>query len=206
MADTRQGLKQVWKLPVHMTSPNAFQPTIPPTMGEAEDIIRRMERYDQMDGKRRVCTALELYYEQAGKKLNNEPGKNFQALWDQLVASAQEGNNLPHASIIIRLLEEMSDRWRLDTVATAVQDAITNSKRYERPIEWAQLRVDSKLWEARCALYAIEKWDLGLENQGIKKYEPDQCYYKLPRCRMQYPEEEDLEVYQPLILHRNGTI
>ncbi|KAK3334916.1 hypothetical protein B0H65DRAFT_553247 [Neurospora tetraspora] len=178
MADTRQGLKQVWKLPVHMTSPNAFQPTIPPTMGEAEDIIRRMERYDQMDGKRRVCTALELYYEQAGKKLNNEPGKNFQALWDQLVASAQE----------------------------AVQDAITNSKRYERPIEWAQLRVDSKLWEARCALYAIEKWDLGLENQGIKKYEPDQCYYKLPRCRMQYPEEEDLEVYQPLILHRNGTI
>ncbi|KAJ4407313.1 hypothetical protein N0V85_004382 [Neurospora sp. IMI 360204] len=64
--------------------------TSPGILGEAEDIIRRMEEYEPKEGKRRVSTALKLYYEQAGKKLDNELGKKFQSLWGQLVDSAQE--------------------------------------------------------------------------------------------------------------------
>lgn len=52
-----------------------------------------MEAYDQMDGKRRVSTALGHYYGQAGKKVDNEPGKKLQKLWGQLVASSQGDNN-----------------------------------------------------------------------------------------------------------------
>ena len=67
----------------------------PQLLREVQDLYRRMEAYDQMDGKSRVSTALRLYYEQAGKKSDNEPGKKLQILWHQLVTSAQQGDDPP---------------------------------------------------------------------------------------------------------------
>lgn len=63
---------------------------------ESQAIISRMIRYDQMDGnKSRLCTVLELYYEQAGKKLDEDPLKTFLGLWDKLKANAKQGDNPP---------------------------------------------------------------------------------------------------------------
>lgn len=54
------------------------------------------------------------------------------------------------------------------------------------------------LWATRSALHAIEQWDLGLESEGTKKYEPKKVYCE-GKGELSYPDKKDLILYPSVI-------